>query len=115
MRQFVKVPVAGPASLIDFHDDSETSVMLLLRGIVGGYIQAVGLDRDHVLYLNEDGKRLGLPRNATATRIAKGHIRADDFIAGDAVIVGPTDGYGDSTSVDLAFLRDTLDLEIVDA
>jgi hypothetical protein len=59
-----------------------------LQVIVGGYIEAVFLDDDTVMMINEDGKRLGLPVNGRATWVARerGQVPAWDFIVGDVVI-----------------------------
>lgn len=67
---------------------------------VGGDIELVGIRTASMnLYLNEDGKRLGLPGNLRATMLAHQFhaIRADDHICGDIVLVGPIDDDGEET------------------
>jgi hypothetical protein len=58
-----------------------------LQAIVGGYIEAFYLRDSTIMMLNEDGKRLALPFNLIATRLAHQHgLPGDDFILGDVVI-----------------------------
>jgi hypothetical protein len=59
-----------------------------LQTIVGGYIEAVRLADGRYLILNEDGKRMSLPVNDTATRAlhAAGGM-PHDRVVGDCLIV----------------------------
>lgn len=59
-----------------------------MQEIVGGYIEAVGLD-GMTMYINEDGKGLGLPINDAATELAFEDLAISHFdrIVGNAVIV----------------------------
>lgn len=62
-----------------------------LQAFVGGYIEAVypgwsERGQPLVLFVNEDGKRLGLPFNRWATVLMRGRLRADDCIVGPAVL-----------------------------
>jgi len=70
---------------------------------VGGMIEVVGFRDDQAsMYLNEEGKILGMPRNPRATSLAKRHgaISLMDYIAGDAVVVGPVDEDGEDTGLE---------------
>lgn len=40
-----------------------------LQKIVGGYIEALYLHDGRIMFLNEDGKRLGLPLNLVSARV----------------------------------------------
>ncbi len=66
-----------------------------LRRYVGGDIEAMRMDNGLILYLNEDGKRLGLPLNRVATMYAKANNRryrfTDDVIVGDALLCDGTE------------------------
>ena len=64
-----------------------------LQGYVGGYIEIVHLAHGRLLIINEQGKVERLTYNWTATELAReqGAIAADDFVAGDAVIVEATE------------------------
>lgn len=65
-----------------------------MQEAVGGDIQMVGLRAASMnMYINENGKLEGLATNRRATILCHTTLAiADgDFIAGDAVLVGPTD------------------------
>lgn len=104
-----------PVTYLVLHDDGTFSeitkpdglaqVLRVLQSVVGGYVEGFGLPSDHpvapghMLYLNEDGKSLGLRTNANATHLAFTTLGPDDTICGNAVLVGPADEDGESTSV----------------
>lgn len=69
--------------------------------IVGGYVETVTLpDIDTVIWLNEDGKLLGLPANRVATLLAKdAGLMPGDVIVGDVVVTGGADDNGDETDL----------------
>jgi len=82
------------------------------RGLVGGHIEVITLDRPPAsLYFNEEGKLLELPVNLRATTILWAHnsaFRGQDAIQGPAFIVGPVDRHGDDQTappdlIDLLF------------
>lgn len=63
-----------------------------LDTLVGGDFQLVGLRPYSMnMYVNENGKLEGLPTNLRATVLCNWAeaIRADDYINGDAVLLGP--------------------------
>lgn len=65
-----------------------------LHDLVGGDIELRGIrPLSANMYLNENGKIEGLPLNFRATILCHTtrSISADDFIAGDAVLLGPID------------------------
>lgn len=66
---------------------------------VGGYIEGLTLPGGGMVYVNEDGQRLGLPVNPTATRILKSVLRFHRYIVGPVVVVGPTDDDGNVRDV----------------
>lgn len=66
-----------------------------LHRLVGGYFEVVALrDGSEIMWLNEDGKRLGLPYNPIADLIAheQGGIAAWDSVVGDVVITTREEG-----------------------
>ncbi len=95
-KQFVSIPVEGPPTLVTM----DTEELSFLQKSVGGWIEAVGLDDGHTLYLNEEGKLHRLPVNEVATRITRDVLPAADIVVGDCVLVGATDDEGESSSVD---------------
>lgn len=81
--------------------DAEANDYRWLRGIVGGNIEAVDLEPDVTLYLNEEGKLVGLPLNPLASRLAHHHgaIYSDDDVRGPVAIVGFDRSTGDSVEL----------------
>lgn len=73
-----------------------------LQSLAGGDVQLVGLRRYAMnMYLNENGKLESLPANSRATTLCHWAeaIRTDDFIYGDAIVLGPLDGEGEETGL----------------
>lgn len=67
-----------------------------LQKLVGGYIKAVRLNGDHIMWVNEEGKLKGLPLNVEATRTAVfcalvWNKALTDQIVGDVVIANMTE------------------------
>ncbi len=88
----------------------DTSDLPNYQAITGGPIEHVELtDPPASMYVNEEGKLLHLPMNRRATLLLWMHnpaFRYEDFVAGDALLVGPGDDNGYDTNVpeDLAHL-----------
>lgn len=73
----------------------ESFTLKELQTIVGGYIELLRVGRDELMFVNEDGKQLGLPLNIRATALMRGRIGADDFIVGDVIICSPAEAGGE--------------------
>ncbi|MDI9934743.1 DUF3846 domain-containing protein [Rhodococcus sp. IEGM 1351] len=92
-----------------------------MQGIVGGLYQAIDLEAQKAtLWVNEEGKNIGLPKNQRATMelwLSDGRWRFQDFVAGNAFITGQPDEEGRTTSVpqeiiDLLFKTDEYKYEV---
>jgi len=61
-----------------------------LQAAVGGFIEAVRLGNDAIMYVNEEGLLLGLPHNHVATSLYRQFYPAilRQEIVGDVIIVG---------------------------
>lgn len=72
-----------------------------INNSVGGWIEGVSLGKYGYMFINEEGKLLGLNINKVATFLARnsGNLMSDDYIAGNAVIFGQADDEGNSTDV----------------
>lgn len=72
-----------------------------LQQIVGGYIEMVHLRDGADLFCNEDGIRLGLPRNEYAQALVESHGQRPiiGHLLGDCLVLGETNAAGDSTDV----------------
>jgi hypothetical protein len=93
----IKVMVIPPVGQVYTTDIAQN--LPSLQKLVGGYIEAVIL-RGATLYLNEEGKILGLPLNEQATFFARtmGWL-ALDVLCGTVVVCGPPDDKGENTSL----------------
>ncbi|MET4003908.1 hypothetical protein ABIB48_002646 [Arthrobacter sp. UYCu511] len=74
-----------------------------MQSAVGGLIEAIDIERpDATIFVNEDGKLIGLDQNARATLVLWIHnsrFRGNDILVGDVIIVGQPDDEGDSQDV----------------
>jgi hypothetical protein len=66
-----------------------------LRHAVGGYIEAVYGPHGQVMFVNEEGKLLGLPDNLAATTLYHAWLRTGDVIVGDAIVLTPEEAKED--------------------
>lgn len=81
------------------------SVETIQKSIAGpkeqkAFFEVIG-KRDVSIYLNEEAKFAGLPRNSIITGFAHEHgmISPHDYVAGDCVVVGPPDDEGMDTDL----------------
>jgi hypothetical protein len=66
-----------------------------LQNAVGGYVQVIELEEDFTMWVNEEGKLLGLEENKIATVIWEVRFGLDtDIICGDVVFTGGMDEDG---------------------
>lgn len=84
-----------------------------LQEQVGGYIEFVDLGTAGSLVVNEEGKIHGLPRNRLATWLASPRLWGGDYIAGPAVLVGPTDAEGNTTDATSELIQVAKRMEFV--
>ncbi|MBL7486778.1 DUF3846 domain-containing protein [Frankia sp. AgB1.9] len=79
------------------------------QDLVGGNIEPVELYRPNgTMYLNEEGKIQGLRPNPRATVLASVHnrfFRGQDFVAGDAMVVGPLNGLSLDTTIPARYVE----------
>ena len=90
----------GTVNWVDLGFSAE--IYPFLSQTVGGYIEAVPLETNCTMYINEEGKLRGLPINYVANLLAhklNSGLREYDYIVGNAVICGPLDGAGYDTSM----------------
>lgn len=85
----LKIPASGGWEFVEVGMEDGEVPLKFLQDAVGGWIECVGLFGAGMpeldIYLNEEGKLMGLPPNATATRLS-GIDRHGDLIVGDAVV-----------------------------
>ena len=85
----LKIPASGGREFIEVEMADGEVPLKFLQDSVGGWIECVGLFGTGMpeldIYLNEEGKLMGLPPNIVATRLS-GIDRHGDLIVGDAVV-----------------------------
>lgn len=76
---------------------------------VGYPVEVINIEGQAVMYVCEEAKQRGWPRNEEATKIAASNLRQGDHVAGTALIVGPLGPGGIDTSLSNETLNDLLD------
>ena len=89
----VRINTDGTKAIVEF--TNETSYQVLSEA-VGGMIECVTLrDKNCVdMWINENGKYIGLDQNPTATALWVDMYDLTDVIMGDVIITGGTDDEG---------------------
>jgi len=67
-----------------------------LRDAVGGLIQPVDLKPDLTVWLNEEGKLIGMPVNLIGTHMWERSFGQTDVLVGDVVFTGSSDDEGET-------------------
>lgn len=93
-KKVVIIPAEGEPYIQDIN--GETVDYDTLSEGVGGWIECVGLDRNLDLWVNEEGKLIGLPFNPLATLLWEKYFGNTDIIMGDAVITAGSDDEGET-------------------
>lgn len=94
MKQALYIPAEGPSRIVSIDEGNE---LAQLQKLVGGYIEAVTLKSGHTLWLNEEGKLNGLPRNRGAQYFFDLHFGiGQDILVGDAVLMGGANAEGET-------------------
>lgn len=102
MKLGIRVTTTGVIEELDMTADG----LQVLQTAVGGWVQAIDLDDSLTLWLNEEGKLVGLPHNPYAQFAwDKRYGAHTDYMVGDAVFTGGTDEEGATLGLD----RDTAD------
>lgn len=104
------IPVDGATQLTELPQDD----IRVLSALVGGTFQCVPIAAGISLWLNEEGKGLGLPWNQHAQILWDRTFGAGtDYIVGPAVLTSGADDEGDTlgiTDEQIAFVEQTLSL-----
>jgi len=87
--------------------DIEKDTLAQLQKGVGGYVQAIDLSADVSMWLNEEGKLIGLPHNTLGQKHwDKAFGPGTDTVMGDIVLTGGVDGEGDTIGLTVHQLFD---------
>jgi len=88
------VRTSGEIDTVEFAGDAALSV---LQEGVGGWVQAVELDGDLTLWVNEEGKLADLPHNPFAQALwNERYGYYTDYIVGDIVLTGGVGAEGET-------------------
>lgn len=71
-----------------------------LQGVVGGWVQAVDFTERLTIWVNEEGKLVGLPINPMATFLWEKYYGKTDVICGDVILTGGVDDEGETLGLD---------------
>jgi hypothetical protein len=84
----------GTGGVVEFdHAGASYSIM---QNAVGGYFECVSLSDDLDMWVNEEGKLLGLPTNEIGTRMWRAAFGPTDIIVGNIIFTGGADDNGDT-------------------
>jgi hypothetical protein len=88
----VIIKATGEKSVVEFTNETAYEV---LSGTVGGLIQCVSLPSKGLdLWVNEEGKLIGLPQNPIGTALWSDDYGLTDVISGDIIFTGGDDDEG---------------------
>lgn len=90
----LSIPPSGQAQVIEV--PGETIQLEPLQQGVGGYVQALGLARDLIAWLNEDGVSLGLPINIPASALVYNLTGQAHRLHGTVLLTGGADSEGET-------------------
>lgn len=97
MRQALKLNVHGETQVVDL--DAPEGSLKVLQNAVDGWIEAVDLSDSLTMWVNEEGKLIGLILNAKANQIFRDTFGAVDTIMGDVIFTGGVDDEGDTVGL----------------
>lgn len=97
MKNAIIIKTTGETEIVDFSTDS----LAVLQNAVGGWVQAIDLNDNLTLWVNEEGKLDGLPHNPLAQNFFDLRFGTGaDIIVGNAVLTGGVDSNGDTLGLD---------------
>ena len=97
MRQALKLNVHGETEVVDL--DAPEGSLKVLQSAVDGWIEAVDLSDEMTMWVNEEGKLIGLIRNDMATKMFREVFGNVDVIMGDVVFTGGADDEGETVGL----------------
>lgn len=92
MKAYI-VKVDGSREIVEFEKGNSYDV---LSKAVGGYIECVSFADNLDMWVNEEGKLIGLPVNDYGTVFWQSIYGATDVICGDIIFTGGVDSEGET-------------------
>lgn len=97
MKSAIIIKTTGETEIVDIANDE----LATLQKAVGGYIEAVTLNDNLTMWLNEEGKMEGLPHNPLAQHFFDLRFGTGvDYIVGNAVFTGGADENGETLGLE---------------
>lgn len=97
MKSAIIIKTTGETEIVDIANDE----LATLQKAVGGYIEAVALNDNLTMWLNEEGKVEGLPHNPLAQHFFDLRFGTGvDYIVGNAVFTGGADENGETMGLE---------------
>ena len=96
LRQAILITDTDAMEVINLPNDNKEEYGVMSMTL-GGLIQPVDLDNDLsglTIWVNEEGKLIGLPFNSLATRLWEMSYGRTDVMMGNAIITGDADRNG---------------------
>ena len=95
MRTAIIVTVSGDTREVDL--DGPTGALKIMQDAVGGYIECVALSTDLDMFVNEEGKLIGLEHNSLATHLWEKRFGVGTgTIEGDVILTGGVGSKGET-------------------
>lgn len=94
MRQALKLNVHGETQVVDL--EAPEGALKVLQSAVDGWVQPVDLSEEMTMWVNEEGKLIGLILNTKANAIFRETFGAVDVIMGDVIFTGGVDDEGET-------------------
>ena len=91
MKQMLVIKANGQIEVKPYSGDVEQ-----IQQVVGGYVECVNFSDTTSLWVNEEGKCIGLPPNLFATRLWEKFYGRTDIVVGDVAVLGGVDDEGDT-------------------
>lgn len=102
-KNAIIIKTTGETEIVDF----STNSLAVLQNAVGGWVQAIELNDNLTLWVNEEGKLEDLPHNPLAQHFFDLRFGPGaDYIVGNAVFTGGADRNGDTLGLDDNALAD---------
>lgn len=95
----IYIPVSGPLRVEELPGE-DGNVLSALQRRVGGFVEAVMVEPDTTLWMNEDGKAEQLSVNVRSHALVAHLLRPGDFVVGDCVLTGTDLDDGETVDVD---------------
>lgn len=111
MKNGLMITPAGEISVIDL---SKTNELEVLQEAVEGWVQAVDVSEHMTMWMNEEGKMIGLEHNPMAQIVWDMNFGVDtDYIVGTVVLTGTPDPDGETRGLETEVIEAIQELIVI--